>query len=372
MKIIEYFSEILSNSDTKSIEQKIMENSDKINQMINSSSVEESINYVKNLIFDNLIFLVVFIIIITPSMFKKVENQIKFNWWMLLIIPGLILVNYIIKIAYRRYTKLGNVMRANQCLAKSAEIIINKQIKPIESKPNLLDKPLNEFIMSTSHNTYVPCTQNIDIASTEAIKRTLGMGARVIELDCYAKNNTGTTDDDMTPVVAHGVERSQGDIFTTSYITFDDAIKTISEFGLLTSDPLIICLELNTNNLIPVQKRMREIIFKYFGNNLLSPEYKYSYNGPDKKTFTNQPIGTLLNKVIFICGGGATEELNGIIDGVLHDSSIMGNAPHSADGLKNMNRPGILHRVYPDGNLSGHLSLNYDPTIGKIDTKWLH
>ena len=43
--------------------------------------------------------------------------------------------------------------------------------------------------LNTSHNSYIPCNQNGDIASSEAIKRTLGMGARVIELDCFAKNN---------------------------------------------------------------------------------------------------------------------------------------------------------------------------------------
>lgn len=364
MKFIEKFTEMINNSDQlpRSLEQTIKENSDKINNLLNSGKVEDYFNYIKDLIFDNLLFITIFIILIVPSMIYKVGLESKFNWWMLLIIPGIMLLNYIIKIVYRRYTNLGNKMRANQCLEKTAEIIVNKQVKPIETKPYLLDKPINEFLINTSHNTYVPCTQNADIASTEAIKRVLGMGARVIELDCYAKNNTGTSEDDMTPVVAHGAERSAGDIFTTSYVKFEDCINTIADFGFLTSDPLIICLELNTNNLLPVQKKMKEIIKEKLGNKLLSSEYKYSYSGPNKKVFTIEPIKNLLNKVIFISGGGATSELDDILDGNLGDSSMMGNAPHTAEGLKNMNRPGIMHRVYPDGDIYGHLSYNYDPT----------
>ena len=364
MKFIEKFVDMInSNKLPKSLEQTIKENSDQINHLLNTGRIEDSLNYIKDLMFDNLIFIVVFIILDVPSMFHKINTgSYSFNWWMLLIIPGILLLNYIIKIAYRRYTNIGNSMRANQCLEKAAEIIVNKQIKPIESKSYLLDKPLNEFIVSTSHNTYVPCTQNVDIASTEAIKRVLGMGARVIELDCYAKKNTGTTDDDMTPVVAHGVERTEGDIFTTSYITFEDCIDTIAKFGLLTSDPIIICLELNTNRLEPVQKKMKEIIKEKLGGNLLSPEFKHTYSGPNKKAYTNEPIKNLLNKVIFISGGGATKELDDILDGNLGDSSMLGNTDHNNPNLKNMNRPGIMFRVYPDGNVSGHLSYNYDPT----------
>jgi hypothetical protein len=82
---------------------------------------------------------------------------------------------------------------------KSNHIIFNKTIKPIENFKELLDKPFHEFYINTSHNSYIPCNQNGDVASSEAIKRTLGMGARVIELDCFARKNTGTTKEDLEP-----------------------------------------------------------------------------------------------------------------------------------------------------------------------------
>jgi hypothetical protein len=186
------------------------------------------------------------------------------------------------------------------------------------------------------------------------------MGARVIELDCFAKNNNGTTQDDMMPVVAHGVERKQGDIFTTSYIPFEECIDVISKYGFLTSDPLIVCLELNTNQLLSTQKIMKEIILSKLGNKLLDKSYKIS-NLNNRKYFTKESIGNLLNKVIFISGGGYTSELMDILDGSFGESEYWSNTDNIDERLKQPNRPGIVQRIYPVGNLSGHLSYNYDP-----------
>jgi hypothetical protein len=253
------------------------------------------------------------------------------------------------------------MLRTNECLELANQIIVNKTIKPIENKKHLLSKPFNEFIVNTSHNTYVPCTQNADVASSEPIKYALAMGARVVELDCYANKNTGNTPDDMTPVVAHGIERKSGDIFTTSYVSFEECIDTIAKYGFLTSDPLIICLEINTNNLLPTQKRMKEIIQQKLGDKMLDKSYKIS-NESDRKMFTLEPIGNLLNKVIFISGGGYTNELIDILDGTFAESNYLTNTDDSDPKLKTPNKPGIVQRVYPTGNLSGHLSYNYDPT----------
>jgi hypothetical protein len=187
------------------------------------------------------------------------------------------------------------------------------------------------------------------------------MGARVIELDCFAKNNKGTTLDDMTPIVAHGLERKSGDYFTTSYINFEECINVILQFGFLTSDPLIICLELNTNKLNLVQKKMREIIIQKLGDKLLNQSFKIS-QGPNRKIFTYEPIKNLLNKVIFLSGEGYTDELTDIIDGTFNESQYFNNTNNTDNNLNEPNKLGVIQRIYPTSNLSGHLSLNYDPT----------
>jgi hypothetical protein len=322
----------------------VKNNMEKINKLLNDSKVENTLKFIKDLLFDNLILIFFMILIANPGF-------ATFRWYTIFIIIGIVVVNYIAKYGFRRYTDIGNTMRTNSCLEKSLRIIANKQIKPMQSS-NLLNRPLYEFYINTSHNTYVPCNQNIDVASTESIKMALAMGARVIELDCYAKNNIGKTDDDMTPVVTHGIERSSGDIFTTSYITFEDCIDTIATFGFLTSDPLIVCLELNTNRLEIVQKKMKQIIKNKLGDKLLK-----------NNNFTKEPIKNLLNKVIFICGGGNTAELNDILSGNLYDSNVMNNLEHTSNYAKNENKFGILSRVYPDGDIYGHFSYNFDPLL---------
>lgn len=321
-----------------------------------SSSIFNMYNYLRELLFDNLALLVILYIVLLNYVYKKDGSY----YWALLIIPGLLLGNYVIKTAYRFFTPLGSKGRSKDCLEKPREIIFNRTIQPIETKQSLLNKPFNEFLISTSHNTYVPCNQNADISSLDAIQAVLNMGARVIELDCYANNSGGKTDDDMIPIVSHGIEKSTGDILTTTKLLFEDCIDIIVQYGLLTSDPLVVCLELNTNSLIPTQKKMKEIIIKKLGDKILDPSYKL--NSPNRKYYTNEPMKALLNKVIFISGGGYTNELTGIIDGVFGES-ILGNDENSADPANiKMNTPGRMGRIYPAGNLQGHLSLNFDPT----------
>jgi len=332
------------------------------NDNIYTNNFEQTYNTVKDFIFDNLHVVVIFYLLILPYLFKKNGKIKKFNYWMILAILGLFIFNYIMKI-FLRNIRIFTVLRVNECMNKSNHIIINKTIKPIENFKEVLDKPFHEFYVNTSHNSYVPCNQNADVASSEAIKRTLGMGARVIELDCYAKKNTGTTKEDLEPVVAHGIERKNGDIFTTSKITFEECIEVISKFGTLSSDPLIINLELNTNNLIETQKRMREIIIDKLGDKLLPKEYKISTNNQTRKLFVNEPIKNLLNKVIIVSGGGYTDELKDIIDDTFYTDKIQNTDHNDKDVINKINKPGFVQRIYPTGNVEGHLSKNFDPTI---------
>jgi hypothetical protein len=356
-------NKINNKNEINNIDEFIKANKNKINKTINTNKVEIYYNYIRDLFFDNFTLIFIFYLLILPHMFKQVGVNKKFNYWMIFAIVGLIIIHYLAKIFYRQNSKFGNLMRTNECLNSSNHIIFNKTIKPIESNKELLSKPLNEFIINTSHNTYIPCTQNIDVASSEAIKRALGMGARVIELDCFANNNTGKNPKDFEPIVAHGVQRSSGDIFTTSKISFEECIDVIATYGFLTSDPLIVCLELNTNNLIPTQKRIKEIIKSKLGDKLLSPEYKIS-NKTNRKYFVNEPIKNLLNKVIFIGEKDITNQLTDIIDGTFGEANLVNSNHLDKKLISNVNtkEQGIIQRVYPAGNISGHLSYNYDPS----------
>ena len=329
-------------------------NTDKISKLINLTTFESIYNYIRNFVVDNLIFITVAYVFILPF----IVRNFGFNFITILIPPLLLIVYNVVKITLRTKIPFFNKLRANECLDKINHVIINNIIRPIETKPALLNKPLHEFIISTTHNTYAPCNQNGDIASVEGIKRALRMGARVIELDVFAKNSGGKTDDDFTPVVVHGIEKPTGDIFTTNYILFEECMETLATFGLLTSDPLFIVLEINTNRMIQVQQKMRNIILKYFKDKLLDASYKM--NSSNRKYFINEPIGKLLNKVIFIGDGGKTAELDSVLDGIWGEANFK-NMDASDTVLRKVNDKGAFSRVYPSGNVYGHFSQNFDP-----------
>lgn len=294
-------------------------------------------NIIKTFLFNNILILLTVCVIIMSYQYKME----RINIWIYLIIPISLFIYYFFKLL-----KDGNNFSLNDCLCYVRNQLLTDKITSIELiKPHLLDKPLHEFYISTSHNTYLPCHQNIDISSIDAIKNALQLGARVIELDVYAKNNIGLTDDDYTPVVAHGMEYKYGDIFTTSFITFEECIKTIAEFAQTTSDPIWITLELNTNKLVKTQIKMREILLKYFENKIINSTTKLN----------NIPIKNVLNKIILTCGGGITPPLEDIVNPYLK------NTYHKDSNLKNNNLTGIIHRVYPAGDIQGHFSYNFDP-----------
>jgi hypothetical protein len=198
-------------------------------------------------------------------------------------------------------------------------------IKPIETKLDILDKPLIDFYINSSHNTYLPNTQNFDIASTSAVYNALIKGARFIEFDCYGINSE--------PIITH--------MFTTTFIYFTNCIDVISKFK--TSDPIILYLELNCNNI--TQQKIKKIIIDKIGNRLL--------NKFNKQKFDKIPIKYLLNKIIIIASGNIY--INDIIDGIM-DKDIINNNHYITNKSKN-----ILKRVYPAGDLYGHLSYNFDP-----------
>ena len=285
---------------------------------------------------------------------KKVENKswiftiINFKLWIILFV-----------ICYF-YLNLINLHRAAHCLKLNNLEIISKKINPIISKPHLLSKPFYEFYINTSHNSYLPCAQNGDVASVEAITNALKMGARVIELDVFPKNNVGKSYGDFEPVVAHGLELDSGNIFTTSYVYFSDCVKAISKFSITTSDPIWIDIELNTNLNPITQKRIREIILENFSKKLLSSKYKIANK---IKHFSQEPIVNLLNKIIITTSkdtNSITDNLLDIFDGYARDGFYLNS---SAD-LSQINKTKYqIQRIYPPGDIRGHFSLNYDPTI---------
>lgn len=118
-----------------------------------------------------------------------------------------------------------------------------------------LDRPLNEYFISSSHNTYLLGRQVRGTSSVEGYISALTKGCRCIEIDCW-DGKYGR------PIVNHG--RTM-----TSEIMFEDCIAVITRYAFASSTyPLIISLEVHCST--EQQLIMVEIMRAKFGDYLLT------------------------------------------------------------------------------------------------------
>ena len=128
-------------------------------------------------------------------------------------------------------------------------------IQVMKASPAKLDRPLNEYFISSSHNTYLLGRQLAGTSSTEAYIRVLQRACRCVEIDCW----DGPGD---RPIVLHG--RTM-----TSHVWFSDCIKVIEKYAFESSSyPLILSLEVHCNPL--QQQAMVDIMIGEFGDRLVT------------------------------------------------------------------------------------------------------
>lgn len=122
------------------------------------------------------------------------------------------------------------------------------------------DKPLNEYFISSSHNTYLLGRQFAGASSIEGYIKALQRGCRCVEVDVWDEEDREDPLDGG-PVVSHGRT------FTTA-ISFLNVVKTIKRYAFSASPyPLIVSLEVHCSR--ENQMRMVSILRDTLGDALV-------------------------------------------------------------------------------------------------------
>ncbi|RKK67405.1 hypothetical protein BFJ69_g14539 [Fusarium oxysporum] len=154
----------------------------------------------------------------------------------------------------------------------------NSAIIP-EPQNYTLDRPMNEYIISSSHNTYLLGRQVAGQSSVEGYISVLIRGCRCVEIDCW-NGNSGQ------PEVNHGRT-------LTASISFREVIATINKYAFVKSRfPLWISLEVHCN---PNQQAiMVNIMKEAFGSRLVTETLEDCY---DKLPSPSELMERILIKV---------------------------------------------------------------------------
>mmetsp|Transcript_12237 Transcript_12237/g.37034 ORF Transcript_12237/g.37034 Transcript_12237/m.37034 type:complete len:1054 (-) Transcript_12237:124-3285(-) len=172
-----------------------------------------------------------------------------------------------------------------------------------------MNRPLTEYFIDSSHNTYLESDQLTGISSVAQYIRVLKDGCRCVELDCWNGS-------DGQPRIYHGHT-------LTSKILFSDVIVAIRDYAFCASDyPLILSIENHCG--LEQQDRMASILRETLGSMLAPPPPTL----PGGSMMESLPSPEQLRHKILLKGPTASDEMiNAYESGTLSEKTPLKVSP---------------------------------------------
>jgi len=208
---------------------------------------------------------------------------------------------------------------------------------------------LYQMHITSSYNASHSGHQLFGYTSEHITRQLLRSGARYLEFTIFP-STFGT---DAIPMVGAGYKKGQWNLVLNN-TSFEAVIRVIAQNAFKISggdesgspnpkDPIIIGLNLSTNNNVYCLDRMAEIILDYLHEYVLPPKYAYQHNGQE---FGQIPFSAIRRRVVLLSSGGFEgSKLEELINARWYDYNVTGlhlmnldsSTDASADSSSNSN-----------------------------------